>query len=120
MKRIALEMFTVMAVGAIGYGAIEVLVRGHSHITMALLGGISMIAIHILGDDRRNGASLIVLLTMSAIFITSCEFLAGEILNVGLKMHIWSYCKTCGAADSSRQGSRDAGWRCRAQCAGRA
>lgn len=94
MKRNALEMFTVMAVGAIGYGAIEVLVRGHSHITMALLGGISMIAIHILGDDRRNGASLIVLLTMSAIFITSCEFLAGEILNVGLKMHIWSYCKT--------------------------
>lgn len=94
MRRVLAETFTIFAVGAVGYGAIEVLVRGHSHISMAVLGGVSMIAIHLLGDDRRDGASFIGLLTMSALFITACEFLAGEILNVGLKMHIWSYCKT--------------------------
>lgn len=94
LKRISLKLFAVFAVGAIGYGAVEVLVRGHSHISMALLGGLSMISIHLLGDDRREGAPMPGLLVMSALFITACELLAGEILNVHLKLHIWSYCKT--------------------------
>lgn len=94
MKRILLEIFAVFAVGAIGYGAIEVSTRGHSHITMALLGGAAMIAIHLLNDDRRNGTPLVGLLILSALFITACELLAGEILNVRLKLHIWSYAKT--------------------------
>ena len=94
MRRTFLELFAVFSTGAIGYGTIEVLVRGHSHISMALLGGVSMIVIHLLGDDRREGAPMPILLIYSALFITACELLAGEILNVGLKMHIWSYRKT--------------------------
>ena len=91
MKRVFLELFAVFCVGAIAYGSVEVIERGYSHITMALLGGVSMVMIHLLNDDRRKGANTLLLLMISALFITACEFLAGEILNVCLGMHIWSY-----------------------------
>ena len=86
-----MELIAVFCTGMIGYGTVEVIERGYSHITMGLLGGMSMTVIHLLGDDRRSGTPVPVLLGISAAFITACELLAGEILNVYLKMHIWSY-----------------------------
>ena len=86
-----LKLFAVFCVGALAYGSVEVIERGFSHITMALLGGISMVMIHLLNDERRQGANTLLLLVISTLFITACEFLAGEILNVYLEMHIWSY-----------------------------
>ncbi|SDB14719.1 Putative ABC-transporter type IV [Ruminococcaceae bacterium FB2012] len=91
MRKKLLELFAVFCTGAVGYGTVEVIERGFSHITMALLGGMSMIVIHLLNDDRRRGGSVIVLLGISTAFITSCELLAGEILNVYMEMHIWNY-----------------------------
>ncbi len=91
LKRQFLEAFAFFCAGAIGYGAVEVVERGYSHITMGVLGGLSMVVIHLLNDDRRRGGSVLVMLGISAAFITACELLAGEILNVALEMHIWSY-----------------------------
>lgn len=91
LKRTFFQLFAAFWVGAIAYGSVEVIERGYSHISMACLGGISMVAIHLLNDDRRSGAHTLPLLVLSSLFITSLEFLAGEILNVYLKMHIWSY-----------------------------
>ena len=86
-----LRYFTVFAVGALGYGGVEVAERGYSHITMVLLGGMAMLVIHILNDQRREGGSLVLLCFISALFITSCELLSGEILNNRLALHIWDY-----------------------------
>ncbi|MDE6150362.1 MAG: putative ABC transporter permease [Ruminococcus sp.] len=58
---------------------------------MGLLGGISMLAIHITNDARRNGLNFFVQITLIAFFITSIEFLTGEIVNVRLGMNIWDY-----------------------------
>ena len=91
IKKQFLELFAFFCTGAIGYGTVEVIERGYSHISMALLGGLSMTVIHLLNDDRRSGGSVFILLGLSAAFITACELLAGEILNVALEMHIWSY-----------------------------
>lgn len=91
MRKTFLQLFAAFCTGAIGYGTVEVIERGYSHITMALLGGLSMAVIHLLNDDRRQGIPVLVSLGLSAAFITACELLAGEILNVALKMHIWSY-----------------------------
>ena len=91
MKRIFLKLFAVFCTGAIAYGTIEVIERGFSHISMAVLGGTSMVVIHLLNDDRRRGGSVLVLIFISTMFITALELLAGEILNVYLEMHIWSY-----------------------------
>ncbi len=86
-----LELYAVFCTGALAYGSIEVIERGYSHISMAVLGGLSMVVIHLLGDDRREGGSALRLIVISTAFITACELLAGEILNVRLQMHIWSY-----------------------------
>ena len=91
VRKKLLELFAVFCTGAVGYGTVEVIERGYSHITMAVLGGLSMTVIHLLNDDRRSGGSVIVMLGLSTAFITSCELLAGEILNVCMEMHIWSY-----------------------------
>lgn len=91
MHRTALKYFTVFIVGALTYGLIEISVRGFSHITMGILGGISMAVMHILNDERREGMSFSMQIGISALFITAIEFLAGEILNVLLKMNIWDY-----------------------------
>ncbi|MBR1384390.1 MAG: hypothetical protein IJ555_11385 [Ruminococcus sp.] len=91
MKRLFFELWAVFFIGSIAYGSIEVIERGYSHISMALLGGVSMVVIHFLNDERREGASVVILLTISTLFITACELLAGEILNVYLELHIWNY-----------------------------
>ncbi len=86
-----LKLFAVFVLGALAYGMIEVSVRGFSHITMGLLGGASMIVIHFLNDRRREGMNFFLQIIISAIFITSAEFLSGEILNRLLHMNIWDY-----------------------------
>ena len=91
MFRSFLRYFAVFCIGALAYGGIEIAERGYSHITMALLGGAAMTVIHILNDQRRQGGSLVLLVLISAFFITCCELLAGEILNKRLEMHIWNY-----------------------------
>lgn len=87
----ALKFMTVFTVGCLCYGFMEILNRGFTHITMGLLGGISMLVIHTLNGERGRGVSLLSVLIVSALFITSIEFLAGEYLNRYLGMGIWSY-----------------------------
>lgn len=91
MHKTALKYFAVFIIGALAYGLIEISVRGFSHITMGILGGLTMVVIHILNDQRREGMNFVLQIGISALFITAIEFLAGEILNVWLKMNIWDY-----------------------------
>lgn len=91
MHKTALKYFAVFIIGALAYGLIEISVRGFSHITMGILGGLTMVVIHILNDQRREGMNFVLQIGISALFITAVEFLAGEILNVWLKMNIWDY-----------------------------
>lgn len=70
---------------------IEISARGFTHITMGLLGGISMIVIHLTNDARRDGLNFFVQISLIAFFITAIEFITGEIVNVRLGMNIWDY-----------------------------
>jgi len=91
MKKL-LKLFTIGIFGGICYGCIEMLKRGYSHISMGLLGAISMIVIHELNGERRAGRmTCIGVLFRSMLFITSGELLAGEILNRQMGMKIWNY-----------------------------
>lgn len=88
----AIKQFTIFSTGALCYGLMEIMNRGFTHITMGLLGGIAFTVIHALNGDRREGKlRLFPILCVSALFITSIEFLSGEILNRVLQMNIWSY-----------------------------
>lgn len=91
MTRSRLEAFAVFFTGAFSYGLCELFVRGRTHITMGLLGGLAMLFIHGLNDKRRNGMPLIIAAFAGALFITSLEYIAGLILNVNLGLEIWDY-----------------------------
>lgn len=91
MKTI-LKLLTVGIFGALCYGCIEIIRRGYSHISMGLLGAVSMIVIHELNGERRaSRLNFFGTLFISMLFITSGELLAGEILNRHLGMKIWNY-----------------------------
>ena len=91
MHKILLKHFTAVVIGALIYGMIEISARGFTHITMGLLGGISMIVIHLTNDARRDGLNFFVQISLIAFFITAIEFITGEIVNVRLGMNIWDY-----------------------------
>lgn len=91
MHRSSLKFFTVFIIGALAYGLIEISARGFTHITMGLLGGVSMMVIHITNDARRQGMNFFAQLSLITLFITSIEFITGEIVNVRLEMNIWDY-----------------------------
>lgn len=91
LQKILLKHFTAFVIGALIYGMIEISARGFTHITMGLLGGISMIVIHLTNDARRDGLNFFVQISLIAFFITAIEFITGEIVNVRLGMNIWDY-----------------------------
>jgi len=85
------KLLTVFAVGGLAYGLLEVLVRGYTFISMGVIGGICMVIIHLLNDERRNRLGLFTVMLVSSAFILSAELLSGEILNRTLDLNIWSY-----------------------------
>lgn len=91
MARESLKIWTIFLFGCFAYGIAEVIARGHTHISMGLLGGICMIFINILNDKRNLGLGLFPACVISALFITIMEFATGEILNVWLRLGVWDY-----------------------------
>lgn len=91
MVRESLKIWTIFLFGCFAYGMAEVAARGHTHISMGLLGGVCMIFINILNDKRNSGLGLFPASIISAVFITIMEFTTGEILNIWLRLGVWDY-----------------------------
>ncbi len=91
MAKESLKIWTIFIFGCFAYGMTELLSRGHTHISMGLLGGVCMIFINILNDKRVSGLGLLPACFISAIFITVMEFATGEILNIWLRLGVWDY-----------------------------
>jgi uncharacterized membrane protein len=77
-------------IGAIGYAAIEIVWRGHTHWSMMIAGGICFILFSII-SELLNGSGIIKKAMLCALCITSIEFIFGIIFNLWLKMDIWDY-----------------------------
>ncbi len=75
--------------GAIGYGSIELLWRGHTHWTMLLLGGLCLYVIYIISSRMRE--PLWKKLIACAAVVTALEFIVGCIVNVRLSWDVWDY-----------------------------
>jgi uncharacterized membrane protein len=86
LKYILLFLF-----GGFAYGGIEILFRGHSHISMFAAGGICFILIGLLDQAFSWEMSLISQMVISAGIITAVEFIVGLIVNVWLKLNVWDY-----------------------------
>ncbi len=80
----------IFLVGAAGYCIIEILWRGHTHPSMAVVGGICFCLIHII---NRNfcGRSYIFRALLCSGAISAVELLSGILLNIVLDLGVWDY-----------------------------
>ena len=82
---------TLFLIGAAAYAGIEVLWRGHTHWTMAVLGGILFLLLGGINEALPWEMPLVMQGCIGTVLVTAAEFLAGLILNVWLRMNVWDY-----------------------------
>ena len=78
----------IFGIGAIIYGLIEVISRGYTHPSMLLAGGICFFSMWRIDQSRINFVKKCIL---SAVIVTSVEFVFGYIFNIVLKLNVWDY-----------------------------
>lgn len=83
-------------IGGIIYGALEILVRGHTHWTMVILGGVCFITIGLINEVIPWEMPLAVQMLVGSIIITTLELCCGCIVNIWLGLNIWDYSKLWG------------------------
>ena len=84
-----LEYLTVYAIGALGYGLMELLYRGFTHWTMLLAGGFCFTGLYLIVNAGRF--PLWAQCVLGALLITAVELLTGLLVNVALKWNVWDY-----------------------------
>lgn len=89
--RTVFKYFILFNVGGLLYMLIEIAYGGSTHWTMGILGGICFILIGLI--DSYYELPLYKQMLMGTIIITSLEFIAGAILNLGFHLDIWDYSK---------------------------
>ena len=85
-----LEKVSLFCFGALGYGGLELLYRGHTHWTMLLAGGICMLCLYAL-NQRLSGWPLLMRCAAGSALITTVEFSFGLVFNRWLHLAVWDY-----------------------------
>lgn len=100
MKKSALHQaekaLVLFLIGAVLYAAIEILWRGHTHWTMAVLGGTLFLLLGGLNNWIPWEMPLLWQIVTGTGIVTATEFAAGCILNLWLKLDIWDYSRLPG------------------------
>lgn len=81
----------LFAIGGLLYYLIETLWRGHSHISMFIVGGICFVLIGLINEYLSFQTPLWKQQLIATVIITIIELLAGLILNIWLQLNIWDY-----------------------------
>lgn len=90
MKTKKISYLIYFLAGSLLYPCIELLWRGRTHFSMALLGGLSLVFIVWIDRQLKKGLFLQKAF-LSTIVITQMEWIFGVILNLHLKLGIWDY-----------------------------
>jgi len=84
-----IEFISIYTVGALGYGGIELLWRGHTHWTMLLTGGACFYSIYIISTHLT--APMWKKCFLCAAAVTAWEFTVGCVVNLLLGWEVWDY-----------------------------
>ena len=76
--------------GAVGYAAIEIIWRGHTHWSMMIAGGLCFILFS-LAAEALEGRSILLKAATCAVGVTAIEFIFGVVFNIYLGMGVWDY-----------------------------
>ncbi len=90
MKRYFPHFLLCFFLGFVLYPVIEILFRGYSHPSMAILGGICLCAIYAVHLFLPT-SPLLWKAFLSAVLITELEFICGVIVNLGMGLSVWDY-----------------------------
>lgn len=85
------KMFALFCMGGALYFMLEMLFRGRSHWTMAVVGGICFLICGGLNEWFTFDMPLWLQGVACAVMVTIVEFGAGSVLNLWLKLDIWDY-----------------------------
>ncbi|MEG0107592.1 MAG: hypothetical protein RR705_01900, partial [Lachnospiraceae bacterium] len=85
------EYLLLWTLGGYLYYNFELFFRGFSHWTMFVLGGICFLFCGLQGILTNWSDSFIVQLIRCEIFVISCEFITGIIVNKWLHWNVWDY-----------------------------
>ena len=77
-------------IGAIGYAAVEIIWRGHTHWSMMLAGGLCLMLFSVVAERLRN-KNILTKAVVCATVVTVVELVFGIIFNIWLKMNVWDY-----------------------------
>lgn len=77
--------------GGISYVIIELLWRGHSHMSMFGLGGLCFVVIGLINEKYTYDMPLVTQMLIGTFVITVLEFVFGCILNLYLHLNVWDY-----------------------------
>ena len=78
------------ATGAVGYAAIEVIWRGHTHWTMVIAGGVCFIVFSLV-EEFFSERGMLFKAMLCALGVTAVEFIFGVVFNLIFGMGIWDY-----------------------------
>ena len=90
MKKLSEYLF-LWALGGTLYYSIELMFRGFSHWSMFLLGGICLLFFWLQGSKTEWRDPMWVQVIRCTIFVVSCEFITGIIVNKWLGWGVWDY-----------------------------
>ena len=85
------KALALMGIGGAIYAVIELIWRGHTHWTMALLGGLLFVLIGAINESIPWRIPLWRQGVIGALIVTWAELVAGLVLNVWLRLGIWDY-----------------------------
>ena len=94
MKKSTKELFKIILLFLIGgliYCGIDIAYRGFTHWTMGVVGGFCFVIIGGLNNYIPWNMKIWKQAAVGALVVTSCEFVAGIILNLFLGLNIWDY-----------------------------
>ncbi|MDE5966002.1 MAG: putative ABC transporter permease [Lachnospiraceae bacterium] len=77
--------------GGFLYYFLEIAVRGYSHYSMIICGGLAFLLSGLLNQVLGFQVALVSQMVLSACMITGLEFFTGLIVNVWLEMDVWDY-----------------------------
>lgn len=86
-----LKTAVLFCCGALAYAAVEIVWRGYTHWTMAVLGGLLFLLLGGLNNWIPWEMPLTMQMAAGALVVTAAEFAAGVVLNVWLDLSIWDY-----------------------------
>lgn len=90
MVKSMIKWLILGSIGGASYCLLEILVRGFTHWSMAVVGGVCFLIIGLL-NERTPNMPLLKQMFYSMIVVTLVELFAGLVINVWLQLDVWDY-----------------------------